>query len=75
VAGTSVHTEEGEVPIESISVGDKILTYQPLKMETVYDTVTEIKTPTHTNFVKYTFDNTTLTATPDHPIFSINHKG
>jgi hypothetical protein len=79
VAGTLVHTEEGAVPIESISVGDKILTYQPKKVvlseePMVYDTVTEIKTPLHTHYVKYVFDNTTLTSTPDHPLFCINKK-
>lgn len=72
VAGTLVHTGNGEVPIEDIVPGDTVITWNHdtdmAELCEVIDTM--VKEDERT--VTYTFDNgTELTGTPDHPLYVI----
>ena len=76
IAGTKVHIEEkGITNIEDVEVGDKVISYNHDTDTVEYREVLKVREQEGKNVVTYIFENgTTLTATPDHPLF-VNGKG
>lgn len=72
VAGTLVHTGNGEVPIEDIVPGDKVITWNHDTDMAEWCEVIDTMVKEDERTVTYTFDNgTELTGTPDHPLYVI----
>jgi hypothetical protein len=74
VAGTLVLTEDGEVPIEEILVGDLVYSEDPLTGEEGYKQVTTVYVSETTSLVHVTVSGEEITATPAHP-FWVETKG
>lgn len=68
VAGTLITTEQGDVPIERVRIGDKVLTRQGYKVVTICG-ITDLHAKTNT--VKFS-DGTLLRCTPNHLIHTHN---
>jgi hypothetical protein len=74
LAGTRISTSNGEVSIESLSVGDKVLSFDPNSLKTSEDRVEKIYTKIADEYYFLKFDNgSELKVTAHHPIF-INNK-
>jgi len=67
VAGTMISTARGNVPIESVLIGDLVMTRSGFKKVTFSD-VTDI----NRKVVKVNTNNGSLVCTPDHKIFTLN---
>lgn len=66
IAGTLIQTPKGEVPIESLEVGDLVETrYGPRKVKNTIARKTSVIT------LKMS-DRSSITCTPDHPFWSVN---
>ena len=68
LAGTNVETSKGKQPIESIKVGDTVLSTDLKSKDKVQSKVTE--TFVHDDVDKYLVINDKIKATPNHPFYS-----
>ena len=68
LAGTNVETSKGKQPIESIKVGDTVLSTDLKSKDKVQSEVTE--TFVHDDADKYLVINDKIKATPNHPFYS-----
>lgn len=72
VAGTLVHTGNGEVPIEDIVPGDKVITWNHDTDMPEWREVIDVMVKEDERTVTYMFENgVELTGTPDHPLYVI----
>jgi hypothetical protein len=67
--GTLVNTPYGQVAIEKLVVGDKILSLNELTKTIEVATVLELANQKHHNLYELTFSGKTLTVTDDHPFY------
>jgi hypothetical protein len=71
LAGTKISTSKGEVSIESLSVGDNVLSFDPNSLKTSEDRVEKIYTKIADEYYFLKFDNgSELKVTAHHPIFT-----
>ena len=78
VAGTEVNLADGSIKnIEDITVGEEVLSFNLTgEGEATVGTVAAINKKQVASVVQYTFaDYTTLSATDDHPLYSVSHNG
>lgn len=72
VAGTLVHTGNGEVPIEDVVPGDKVITWNHDTDMPEWRDVIDVMVKEDERTVTYMFENgVELTGTPDHPLYVI----
>jgi len=70
VAGTSIHTDKGLVPIEQIKIGDKVLSYDEKTGEFEYKPVARTSIAVKENIVKVKVrGEKLLTTTDEHPFY------
>lgn len=74
VAGTLVATASGNIPIETVKAGDKVLSFNPDTQEVTEKTVEETFIRSTKEFVHITVGNDVITTTPEHP-FYVMKKG
>lgn len=67
IEGTMIHTEHGLRPIESVRIGDKVLTRKGYQ-KVMASSITGVKEVVTARFS----DGVVLTGTPDHPVFTKN---
>ena len=73
IAGTLVHTGEGQRPIEDIVPGDKVITWNHDSDAAEWCEVIDTMVKEDERTVTYIFDNgTELTGTPDHPLYVVD---
>lgn len=72
--GTLITMADGSLkPIETISIGDKVLSYDADTKQTVADEVMALAAPIHEDLIEVGFnDGTSLTCTADHPLLLSN---
>lgn len=71
--GIKIWTNRGWLPAEGLMVGDKVISYNPKRNCTEYDTVRHIQTEYKTqHFQTLTFKGMRLTLTKDHPVITYN---
>ena len=78
VAGTEVNLADGSIKkIEDIEVGEEVLSFNLAgDGESTVGTVAAVNKKSVASVIQYTFDDyTTLSATEDHPLFSVSHNG
>lgn len=74
VAGTTIKTGDGQINIENVTVGDKVLTYNFKNAETELQGVSAIGAKKVKKTITYTFEGgSTLEATLDHPLYCEVH--
>ncbi len=71
VAGTKVQTPEGEANIESLTVDDRVATYDAETGRDGAARIGDVFTGVATDLVHITIPNETLTCTPEHPFWVI----
>ncbi len=74
VAGTTIFTDQGFMPIEKIQVGDLVLSKHPRTGELAFQPVLKTTKRPASALVKATFGNTEITATEGHT-FWVSGKG
>lgn len=73
IAGTLVHTGDGQRPIEDIVPGDKVITWNHDTNMAEWNEVIDTMVKEDERTVTYVFDNgTELTGTPDHPLYVVD---
>lgn len=73
--GTLIATLKGEQPIETISVGDRVKQYDPVRAQMTSAAVTKVIKADHSHMLALKLeDGSTITTTADHP-FWISGKG
>jgi hypothetical protein len=70
-AGTMVETDEGEIPIEEIKVGDKVLAKDDVTGEVAYKEVEILIERTVDEVYNLTFGNEIISTTEEHPFWII----
>jgi hypothetical protein len=67
--GTLVSTPSGQVEIEKLVIGDKILSFNELTSAVETSTILELANQKHHNLFELDFSGKTLTVTDDHPFY------
>jgi hypothetical protein len=71
IKGTKISMGDGTVkPIDSLQIGDQILTYNIKNQKIEVSTVKELANVIHRNLVKLDFGEITIVSTDDHPYYS-----
>jgi len=70
--GTLISTPNGQVEIEKLKIGDKVLSYNELTKEIEVSTILELANQIHHNLYELNFSGTKIIVTDDHPFF---HNG
>ncbi len=67
--GTLVSTPDGQVEIEKLVVGNKILSFNELTKKIETSTILELANQKHHNLYELKFSDKTITVTDDHPFY------
>lgn len=67
--GTLISTPNGQIEIEKLKIGDKVLSYNELTKEIEVSTILELANQNHHNLYKLNFSGTEIIVTGDHPFF------
>lgn len=70
VKGTLISTPNGNLAIEKLEVGDKILSFNESTQKVEVATVLELASQKHHNLYELNFSGTRITVTDDHPFFN-----
>lgn len=65
--GTLISTPQGQIEIENLKVGDKVLSFNELTREIETSAILELANQKHHNLYELKFSGTTITVTDDHP--------
>lgn len=71
-ADTPIATEDGDIPISEIDVGDEVLAYNEATGETDSYTVTDVLVHEDLVIVYLTIDGEIIETTPEHPFYTTN---
>jgi hypothetical protein len=74
VAGTKVRTKNGMVNIEKIKAKDSVLSFDPEKGKSVFQTVKNTFSKTVNKFVKVFTEKDTIVCTPNHPFLEAHNN-
>jgi Protein of unknown function (DUF1557). len=70
--GTMIATPDGQIEIEKLTVGSKVLSYNEQTKRVETSTVEKLASIEHDNLYELNFSGTTITVTDDHPFY---HNG
>ena len=67
--GTLISTPDGQIEIEKLATGDKVLSFNELTQTIETSTVLELASQKHHNLYELNFSGKTITVTDDHPFY------
>lgn len=71
--GTLISTPNGQIEIEKLKIGDRVLSYNELTKKVEVSTILELANQKHHNLYELNFSGTKITVTDDHPFFYNGH--